>query len=126
MLACGSSLPPSSKSDAVSAAANPVLYEPRWRAYVLATQSRARLSLFVKRHTLIRYDLRGCGFSDREGVEFSFEKYVEDLEAVIAAAGVERCFGVGLRARRECPIRFRISNLIGTVWSGGTGFDARN
>jgi pimeloyl-ACP methyl ester carboxylesterase len=48
------------------------------------------LSALARRHTLIRYDLRGCGLSDREGVEFSFDKLVEDLEVVIEAAGVER------------------------------------
>src|SRR5262245_61154897 len=48
------------------------------------------LSLFSSRHTLISYDMRGCGLSDREGIEFSFERYIDDLEAVVDAAGVER------------------------------------
>src|SRR5262245_34960934 len=48
------------------------------------------LSLFAQHHTLIRYDLRGCGLSDRERVEFSFEKFIEDLEAVVDAAGIRR------------------------------------
>ena len=54
------------------------------------------LSLFAQHHTLIRYDLRGCGLSDRERVEFSFEKFIEDLEAVVDAAGVKRfaLFGI--------------------------------
>ncbi len=30
------------------------------------------LSLFASHHTLISYDLRGCGLSDRDGIEFSF------------------------------------------------------
>lgn len=54
---------------------------PVWRPW---------LSMLARRHTLIRYDMRGCGLSDREGVEFSFEKFVEDLEAVIEAAGLDR------------------------------------
>ena len=54
------------------------------------------LSLFASRHTLVSYDLRGCGLSDREGVEFSFEKYIEDLEAVADAVGVKKfaLFGI--------------------------------
>lgn len=48
------------------------------------------LSLLGKNHTLIRYDWRGCGLSDREHVPFSFDKYAEDLDAVIAAAGLDR------------------------------------
>jgi len=54
---------------------------PVWRPW---------LSLLTRRHTLIRYDMRGCGLSDREGIEFSFEEFVEDLEAVIEAAGLEQ------------------------------------
>lgn len=47
------------------------------------------LVLLTRRHSLVRYDWRGCGLSDREGVEFSFEKYIEDLEAVTTAAQVK-------------------------------------
>jgi pimeloyl-ACP methyl ester carboxylesterase/DNA-binding CsgD family transcriptional regulator len=54
---------------------------PVWRPW---------LSALARHHTLIRYDLRGCGLSDREGVEFTFGKLVEDLEAVVKAVGVER------------------------------------
>jgi pimeloyl-ACP methyl ester carboxylesterase/DNA-binding CsgD family transcriptional regulator len=54
---------------------------PVWRPWI---------SLLMRRHTLIRYDWRGCGLSDREQVEFSFEKFVEDLEAVSEAAGLEQ------------------------------------
>jgi class 3 adenylate cyclase len=41
-------------------------------------------------HTLIRYDARGNGLSDREVEHVSFETFVHDLEAVVDAAGVER------------------------------------
>lgn len=53
---------------------------PVWRPWI---------SLLARRHSLIRYDWRGCGLSDREQVEFSFEGFVDDLEAVIEAAGLE-------------------------------------
>lgn len=48
------------------------------------------LSLLTRHHTLIHYNMRGCGLSDREQVEFSFEKFVEDLEAVIDAANLDK------------------------------------
>ena len=48
------------------------------------------LSLLTRRHTLVTYDWRGCGLSDREGIEFSWKHYNDDLEAVVAAAGLER------------------------------------
>jgi pimeloyl-ACP methyl ester carboxylesterase/DNA-binding CsgD family transcriptional regulator len=57
------------------------LDSPVWRHWV---------ALLARRHTLIRFDQRGCGLSDREGVEFSFERFVEDFEAVVDAVGPER------------------------------------
>ncbi len=39
---------------------------------------------------LIRYDERGCGLSDWEIPEFSFEAWVDDLEVVVDAVGIER------------------------------------
>lgn len=41
-------------------------------------------------HTVVRYDLRGCGMSDREVGDLSVESWLSDLETVIEAAGVER------------------------------------
>jgi pimeloyl-ACP methyl ester carboxylesterase len=43
-----------------------------------------------RRHTLIRYDERGQGLSDRHAVDISFEAWVADLEAVVDAAGLDR------------------------------------
>jgi class 3 adenylate cyclase/pimeloyl-ACP methyl ester carboxylesterase len=41
-------------------------------------------------HTLVRYDARGMGLSDWEFDGLSFDAWVEDLEAVVDAAGVEK------------------------------------
>jgi pimeloyl-ACP methyl ester carboxylesterase/DNA-binding CsgD family transcriptional regulator len=46
------------------------------------------LALLTRRHALVTYDWRGCGLSDRDGVEFSWGRYNDDLEAVVAAAGL--------------------------------------
>jgi pimeloyl-ACP methyl ester carboxylesterase/DNA-binding CsgD family transcriptional regulator len=54
---------------------------PIWRPW---------LSLLTRRHTLIRYDFRGCGLSDRETGHLSLDRLVDDLDAVIAAAGPAR------------------------------------
>ena len=43
-----------------------------------------------RRNTLVRYDPRGCGLSDRDVTEFSLEAWVRDLEAVADAAGLVR------------------------------------
>lgn len=57
---------------------------PVWRPW---------LQFLTQRHTVVRYDWRGCGLSDRDGVTFSFDRHLEDCEAVMAAAGLRR-FGV--------------------------------
>ena len=41
-------------------------------------------------HQLIRYDERGCGLSDWDVADFSFDAWVDDLELVVDAVGVER------------------------------------
>lgn len=40
--------------------------------------------------TLIRYDERGCGLSDWDVPEHTFESWVRDLEAVVDAEGLDR------------------------------------
>ena len=40
--------------------------------------------------TLVRYDPRGCGLSDRNVEDLSLDAWVADLEAVVDAAGVDR------------------------------------
>ncbi|OGA65037.1 MAG: helix-turn-helix transcriptional regulator [Betaproteobacteria bacterium RIFCSPLOWO2_12_FULL_65_14] len=40
--------------------------------------------------TLLRYDPRGCGLSDRDVEDLSLDTWVADLEAVVDAAGIER------------------------------------
>lgn len=51
---------------------------------------RPWLTLLTQRYRVIRYDWRGCGLSDREGIEFTFEKHVEDCRAVADAACLKR------------------------------------
>jgi len=52
--------------------------------------SRHWLELFSRGRTLIRYDMRGTGLSDRDCAEFSFDRYLEDFEAVVEAAGLSK------------------------------------
>jgi pimeloyl-ACP methyl ester carboxylesterase/DNA-binding CsgD family transcriptional regulator len=60
---------------------------PLWRHW-LAELSRG--------HTLVRYDERGCGLSDWNAEDLSFDAWVRDLEAVVDAAGLERFALVGI------------------------------
>jgi pimeloyl-ACP methyl ester carboxylesterase/DNA-binding CsgD family transcriptional regulator len=64
------------------------LRTPVWRPW---------LEELSQQHTLVRYDARGCGLSDREVDEISLERWIEDLEAVVDAVGLDRfaLFGGG-------------------------------
>jgi class 3 adenylate cyclase/pimeloyl-ACP methyl ester carboxylesterase len=68
--------------------------------------------------SLIRYDARGNGLSDREVEEVSHEAFVGDLETVVNAAGLERfaLLGIsqGCAASIEYAVRHpeRVSHLI--------------
>jgi pimeloyl-ACP methyl ester carboxylesterase len=64
---------------------------------------RAWLSMLSRRHTLIRYDARGTGLSDRDPLDFSLKRQIEDLEAVAEAAKCGPICPVGLvDGRRRC------------------------
>lgn len=79
---------------------------------------RAWLVLLMRRHMLIRYDTRGSGLSDREGIEFSLERFVEDLEAVAEAAGLQRFALVGRAGAGAVAMNYavrhpeRVSHLV--------------
>ncbi|HXE92148.1 MAG TPA: alpha/beta fold hydrolase [Terriglobales bacterium] len=54
------------------------------------------ISELTRRHTVIRYDERGNGLSDWDVEDLSFEAWVEDLETVVNAAGVQRFALLGI------------------------------
>jgi pimeloyl-ACP methyl ester carboxylesterase len=49
-----------------------------------------------RENTLLRYDERGNGLSDREVEDLSFDTWVRDLETVVDAAGLERFPLIGI------------------------------
>jgi pimeloyl-ACP methyl ester carboxylesterase/DNA-binding CsgD family transcriptional regulator len=65
--------------------------EKQW-THPAATTARDRLAAG---HRFIWYDRLGCGLSDRTGFTPSIENDVEQLEAVLQAAQVERCSLIG-------------------------------
>jgi len=58
-------------------------------------------------HTLVRYDERGCGLSDWEADQ-SFEAWMSDLDAVIAATGVERFPLLGLSQGASIAVAYAV------------------
>jgi pimeloyl-ACP methyl ester carboxylesterase len=69
-------------------------------------------------HSFIRYDARGNGLSDREIPDIRFEKFVDDLEAVVDAAGIDRFALLGISQGCAVSIAYavrhpeRVSHLV--------------
>jgi pimeloyl-ACP methyl ester carboxylesterase/DNA-binding CsgD family transcriptional regulator len=51
---------------------------------------RPWLDAFTREHKVLRYDSRGCGLSDRDVDDVSFEAWVRDFECVVEAASFKR------------------------------------
>jgi len=52
--------------------------------------------LLTQQHTLIRYDFRGHGLSDRQACDVAFARHVDDLDAVILSSRTGRCSLLGI------------------------------
>lgn len=69
-------------------------------------------------HDFVRYDARGNGLSDREVPDVTFERFVDDLEAVVDAAGIERFALLGISQGCAVSIAYavrhpeRVSHLV--------------
>ncbi|NEE00583.1 alpha/beta fold hydrolase [Phytoactinopolyspora halotolerans] len=84
-------------------------HSPVWRHWLTELSSR---------FTLIRYDERGCGLSDWEVPRFSFDAWVDDLETVVDAAGLDRFPLLGISQGGPVAIAYavrhpeRVSHLV--------------
>lgn len=74
-------------------------HSPVWRHW---------LEGLTRHHTLIRYDERGCGLSDWEVNDLSFEAWVRDLETVVDATGLERFPLLGLSQGGSIAIAYAV------------------
>jgi pimeloyl-ACP methyl ester carboxylesterase/DNA-binding CsgD family transcriptional regulator len=72
----------------------------------------------ARHHTLVRYDERGCGLSDRDVAEFSIDAWVRDLEAVVDALDLERFPLLGISQGAAVSVAYavrhpdRVSHLV--------------
>ena len=60
------------------------------------------------RRALLRYDERGCGMSDWDVDRFDFEAWVEDLEAVVDCAGLDRFPLLGVSQGAAVAVAFAV------------------
>jgi len=96
--------------------------EHQWRSLTW----RPWLDAFSPGRTLLRYDSRGCGLSDRDVRDLSFEAWVRDFETVIEAAGLREfdllatCQGgpIAIEYAARHPDRVRHLILYGTYARG--------
>jgi pimeloyl-ACP methyl ester carboxylesterase/DNA-binding CsgD family transcriptional regulator len=79
---------------AVSGDGPPLVRAPHWLTHLEYEAESPLWQPWIEKlsagRTLVRMDVRGCGLSDWNVRELSFEHYVNDLEAVVDAAGLER------------------------------------
>src|SRR5262249_40891766 len=87
-------------ADAIARKGPPLVRAPHWFTHLEHDWTNPAVRPWVddlsKRYTVLRFDQRGTGLSDREVPEISFEAHVRDLEAVIEASGFERFAMLGL------------------------------
>jgi pimeloyl-ACP methyl ester carboxylesterase/DNA-binding CsgD family transcriptional regulator len=82
---------------------------PIWRPW---------LQLLAHNHTLIQYDFRGHGLSDRHAFDVAFERHVDDLAAVISSTRTRHCALVGIAGGCAIAIAYavlwpdRVSRLV--------------
>lgn len=78
----------------------------------------ARLVELTKNYALTRYDGRGCGLSDHNPANMTFDGLVADLEAVVEAAGLKRFILLGCCQGAPVAIAYaarhpeRVSHLV--------------
>jgi pimeloyl-ACP methyl ester carboxylesterase len=82
---------------------------PVWRHWLAA---------LGERHTVVRYDERGCGLSDWGADDLSLDTWVADLEAVVDAVGLDRFVLVGVSQGAAVAVGYaathpeRVSDLV--------------
>jgi pimeloyl-ACP methyl ester carboxylesterase/DNA-binding CsgD family transcriptional regulator len=82
---------------------------PVWRPF---------LEGLAARYTVIRYDERGCGLSDWNAPDLSFESWVRDLESVVDVVGLRRFPLLGISQGGPIAIAYavrhpeRVSHLV--------------
>jgi len=88
--------------------------EHQWRSLAW----RPWLDAFTGAHKVLRYDSRGCGLSDRNVGELSFETWVRDFECVVEAADFRRfalvatCWGGPVAIEYAVRHPERVSHLV--------------
>ena len=117
---------------AVSGDGPPVVMLPSWLTHLeyqwRSVAWRPWLDALSTRYRLIRYDPRGCGLSDRDVDDLSFECWVRDFTALVDALDLNRFALVGICQGGAIAIEFaaRQSNRVSHLVLYGTYARGRN
>ncbi len=121
----------------ITGAGPPLVEAPTWMTHLeLDGESRVWrpwIDELSRGRSLVRYDLRGCGLSDRRVPDQSLASWVADLEAVVDAAGLERfplfglCQGGAIAVAYAARHPDRVSRLVlyGSYVQGALARSAR-
>jgi pimeloyl-ACP methyl ester carboxylesterase/DNA-binding winged helix-turn-helix (wHTH) protein len=107
---------------AVSGSGYPVLKAGHWLTHLEHDARSPVWRPFYDRlnqgFSLVRYDQRGNGLSDWDVADFSFDRFVEDIEAVVEASGLQRFALLGMSQGAPIAIAYaarhpeRVSHLV--------------
>jgi len=107
---------------AISGSGPPLVKAANWLTHLDLEWSSPIWSHWIdglsRRHRLVRYDERGCGLSDWEVADFSLDAWVNDLELVVDAAGLDRFPLLGISQGGAVAIAYavrhpeRVSHLV--------------
>ena len=121
---------------AITGKGSPLVLLPSWLTHLhyqwRSVAWRPWLEVLSARWRVLRYDPRGCGLSDRDLDDLSFDSWVRDLEAVLDAAGLGRVALIGVCQGGAVALAFaaahpeRVSRLVlhGTYARGRARRDA--
>lgn len=110
----------------------PLLLDPGWVSHVGRQLELFSFGGFVaglaERFTVIRYDKPGCGLSDREGADLSFDMQVAAALAVADAAGADRfrVFGASQGGQLAAAIAARYPERVEALVLYGMCADGRD
>ena len=97
---------------ALSGTGPPIVKVANWLSHLeFDMQSPVWSSLLrelSRSHLLVRYDERGCGLSDWNVEDLSFEAWVRDLETVVDAAGVDRFPLLGISQGASIAVAYAV------------------
>jgi pimeloyl-ACP methyl ester carboxylesterase/DNA-binding winged helix-turn-helix (wHTH) protein len=107
---------------AIAGAGPPLLKAANWMTHLDLEWTTPVWSHWLtglgRRHQLVRYDERGCGLSDWDVPSFTFDDWVDDLETVVEATGIDRFPLLGVSQGGAVAIAYaarrpeRVSRLI--------------